>query len=290
MKKHTIGVINSALAAISYGTNPLFALPMFGFGLGVNSVLFYRYFFAVIIYFFWLKFFKKVSLKITKEQGFFLFILSAFFSLSSLLLFMAFKYMPSGLACTILFIYPVLVALISFIFFKEKITLQTLLAITFTILGIFQLYSGEISFNFKGIFLVLMSGLCYALYMVFVRQIKSVKTMKSEILSFYVMLFGLSVYIFNLKFCINLEPLPNFLSFLCALGLAVIPTIISLETITIGIKLIGSTKTAVLGALEPITALFFGIMVFGEVLTFKIFIGIILIFIGVNMIILKKSK
>ena len=68
MKRQTIGILNGAIAAASYGTNPLFALPMYAGGIGVNSVLFYRYAIAVAIYFLWLKFVKKTSLKITLKD------------------------------------------------------------------------------------------------------------------------------------------------------------------------------------------------------------------------------
>ena len=62
MKRKVLGLINGSIAAASYGTNPLFALPLYAGGIGVNSVLFYRYFIAVIIYGIWIKFFKKISL------------------------------------------------------------------------------------------------------------------------------------------------------------------------------------------------------------------------------------
>ena len=116
MNRRTIGFINGAIAAASYGTNPLFALPMYSAGIDANSVLFYRYAIAVIIYGLWLKFKKKISFKIHKSEILPLLFLGLFFSLSSLTLFMAFKYIEAGIACTILFIYPVLVALIMAIF------------------------------------------------------------------------------------------------------------------------------------------------------------------------------
>ena len=104
------------------------------------------------------------------------------------------------------------------------------------------------------------------------------------------MLFGLSVYIWNLKFCTELQSLNSLFTLACAFGLAIFPTIISLETITFGIKFIGATKTAIIGALEPLTALFFGVTLFGETLSLKIFCGIGLILSGVILVILNKNK
>lgn len=292
MNSNTKGILNGIIASTSYGMNPLFGLPLYAIGIGVNSVLFYRYFLAVIVYFIWLKFFKKASLKISRQEIIPLFFLGIFFSLSSLTLFEAFHYIEAGIACTILFIYPVMVAIIMSIFFKEKVTKTVIFAILLTSIGIILLYKGkpDTALSIKGILIVLTSALLYALYIVGVKNIKPVKAMNSARLSFYVMLFGLIVYIVNLKFCTTLQMLPNLKAWLFAIGLALFPTIISLETITIAIQLIGSTNTAILGALEPLTAIFFGILFFHEQLTLRISIGIILILFGVFLIISRKMK
>lgn len=292
MKNHTKGILSGIIASTSYGMNPLFGLPLYAQGINVNSVLFYRYFFAVLIYFIWLKCFKKMSLKISKQELCPLFFLGIFFSLSSLTLFEAFHYIEAGIACTILFIYPVIVAVIMAIFFREKITKTVLTAILLTSIGIALLYNGKpnTTLSLKGILIVLSSALLYALYIVGVKNIKSIKAMNSGRLSFYVMLFGLLVYVVNLKFCTTLQPLTTPTSWLFAIGLALFPTIISLETITIAIQLIGSTNTAILGALEPLTAIFFGILFFNEQLTIRISVGVILILFGVFLIISRKIK
>lgn len=292
MNSNTKGILNGIIASTSYGMNPLFGLPLYAIGIGVNSVLFYRYFLAVIIYFIWLKFLKKASLKISRQEIIPLFFLGIFFSLSSLTLFEAFHYIEAGIACTILFIYPVMVAIIMSIFFKEKVTKTVIFAILLTSIGIILLYKGkpDTALSIKGILIVLTSALLYALYIVGVKNIKPVKAMNSARLSFYVMLFGLIVYIVNLKFCTTLQMLPNLKAWLFAIGLSLFPTIISLETITIAIQLIGSTNTAILGALEPLTAIFFGILFFHEQLTLRISIGIILILFGVFLIISRKMK
>lgn len=290
MKRQVTGVINGAIAAASYGTNPLFGLPLYKGGIGVNSVLFYRYAIAVAIYFLWLKLHKKVSLKITLKEFWPLMFLGLFFSLSSLTLFEAFKYIEAGIACTILFIYPVLVAVMMTAFFKEKMTKTVIFSILLTSAGIVLLYKGKsgMDLNLHGVLMVFSSALLYALYIIGVKNIPVVKHIKSEKLSFYVMLFGLLVYVFNLKFCTQLQIIDNPWLWLCAAALALFPTVISLETITISIKLIGSTTTAILGALEPLTAIFFGVLLFHEQLTFRIITGVILILAGVILIVTRK--
>ena len=292
MNRRVKGILNGAIASASYGTNPLFGLPLFAAGIGINSVLFYRYALAVVIYGLWLKFVKKTALNISRKEFLPLLILGIFFSLSSLTLYDAFNYIEAGIACTILFIYPVLVAVIMALFFKEKITKTVISSILLTSIGIILLYKGKtgLSLNLYGVGIVFLSALLYALYIVGVKNIKAVKHINRAKMSFYVMLFGLLVYIINLKFCTQLQILDKPYLWLLAIGLSVFPTIISLETITISIKLVGSTTTAILGALEPLTALFFGVLIFHEQLTVRICMGVALILLGVLLIVTRKKK
>ncbi len=283
------GVLYGAVAASSYGMNPLFALPLYNHGVGVNSTLFYRYVIAVVFLFLWIKI-KKHSFYITIRQCWKLFWLGILFSLSSLFLFMSYNYMDAGVASTILFIYPVLVAMIMTVFYKEKLTLQTGLSIMCTLFGVYFLYTGKPNGNLDlfGMLLVFLSALSYAIYIVAVNK-TSLKYLQPEKLTFYVLLFGSIVYIINTGFCTNIETIPAWYLWINAFGLALLPTIVSIETMAVSIKLLGATPAAILGTLEPVTALFFGVTVFHEVLTFKIIYGIILILAAVVGVILKPD-
>ncbi len=292
MSRKFIGTIFGIVASTSYGTNPLFALPLYSAGISVNSVLFYRYSLALIIYYILLKFIKKVSFKISFKDIIPLIVLSILFAGSSITLFNAFKYIDSGVACTILFIYPIFVALIMSLFFKEKVTKTTISALFLTSIGIILLYNGKLDqkLNTTGIMYILTSALFYALYIVSVKKIKGVRTIPSEKMTFYVILFSLPIFIYNLNFCTQLQVINSPMLWLNVIGLAIFPTIISIEATNVAIKLIGSTYTAILGALEPLTAIFFGVLLFHEVLTTRIIIGIVLILTGVILIILRKKK
>ena len=108
-------------------------------------------------------------------------------------------------------------------------------------------------------------------------------------LSFYALLFGLSVFVVKLDFLTDIDPMqPLLVPWLCLIGLSVFPTIISLVTMTIAIHDIGSIPVSILGALEPLTALIFGIFVFGEKITPTNGIGILLIIAAVTLIVVAK--
>ena len=56
--------------------------------------------------------------------------------------------------------------------------------------------------------------------------------------------------------------------------LALIPTVVSLVLMTVAVHAIGSTPTAVMGALEPLTAVVIGVTIFGELFTARLAAGI----------------
>ena len=285
----TKGFILGAIAAASYGMNPLFTLPLYSAGMSVDTVLFYRYSLAVIVLGIMMKF-QKQSFAIKSLDLLPLFIMGLLFAFSSLFLFMSYNYMDAGIASTILFVYPVLVAIIMAVVFKEKVSPITMFSIALAFVGISMLCKspGGQTLSLVGITFVFLSSLSYAIYIVGVNR-SSLKDMPIAKLTFYVLLFGLSVYVVRLQFCTELQVIPTPMLWINAVSLAVFPTVISLVTMTKAIHYIGSTPTAILGALEPVTALFFGVLVFGEQLTPRIILGILMVITAVTLIIGGKS-
>ena len=285
----TKGFILGAIAAASYGMNPLFTLPLYSAGMSVDTVLFYRYSLAVIVLGIMMKF-QKQSFAIKRVDVLPLCIMGLLFAFSSLFLFMSYNYMDAGSASTILFVSPVLVAIIMAVVFKEKVSPITMFSIALAFVGISMLCKspGGQTLSLVGITFVFLSSLSYAIYIVGVNR-SSLKDMPIAKLTFYVLLFGLSVYVVRLQFCTELQVIPTPMLWINAVSLAVFPTVISLVTMTKAIHYIGSTPTAILGALEPVTALFFGVLVFGEQLTPRIILGILMVITAVTLIIGGKS-
>ena len=279
------GYALGSIASISYGLNPLFALPLYATGIQVDSVLFYRYAFAVVMMAVLMKLNGK-SFALKKNEILPLVVMGLLFSFSSLFLFQSFHYMDAGIASTILFVYPVMVALIMAVFFKERLSLIKIASIAMAFAGISMLYKGEggVSLSAIGVAYVLASSLVYAIYIVGVNH-SVLKTMSGLKLTFYAILFGMSIYVVRLRGCMDLQPLVETSQWVNAVGLALFPTLLSLVTITKAIHHIGATPAAILGALEPVTALFVGVMVFGEHLTGGNVVGILLILSAVTLIV-----
>lgn len=285
----TRGYMLGAVAAASYGLNPLFTLPLYGAGMGTDSVLFYRYLLAVAMLGA-LMLFRRESFALRRRDILPLAAMGLLFSFSSLFLFESYRHMDAGVASTILFLYPVLVAVIMAVGFHEKTSRATVVSILLAFAGVALLCQGGDGrmLSLAGVALVFFSSLCYAVYIVGVNR-SSLRELPTEKLTFYALLFGLSVYVFRLRLCADLQAVPRPGLWINAVSLALFPTIVSLVTMAGAIRLIGSTPTAILGALEPVTALFFGVLVFGEQLTPRIVSGVVLILVAVTLIIGGKS-
>jgi len=268
------GCVLGAVAAASYGLNPLFTLPLYEAGMGVDSVLFYRYLLAAAMLGA-LMLVRRQSFAVRRRDLVPLAVMGLLFSFSSLFLFESYNHMDAGIASTILFLYPVLVAVIMAVGFHEKVSRITMLSILLAFTGIAMLYKGGGEpLSFLGVALVFRSSL---------------RGLPTEKLTFYALLFGLSVYVVRLRFCADLQAIPTPGLWINAVSLALFPTIVSLVTMAAAIRAIGSTPTAILGALEPLTALFFGVVVFGERLTLRIVLGVVLILVAVTLIIAGRS-
>ena len=129
------GIICGILAAVCYGTNPFGALPLYEEGVNTASVLFYRFFMAVLMLAIML-IVRRKDFSVTKGELMVLGSLGMLFAASSITYYQSFHFMDAGIASTILFVYPVMVAVIMATFFREKVTVSTVTSIILALVGI----------------------------------------------------------------------------------------------------------------------------------------------------------
>lgn len=285
IKGFAYGIITSA----TFGLIPLFTLPLMGKGMQFDSILFYRFLFAAITLT-GIMSCKKESFHVDKREIPVLILLGFFYTASAMFLFWGYNFMSAGIATTLHFTYPIFVTLIMLLFFREKTSWITILAIGLAICGVARLSigDGELKLSALGVFIVLLSAVGYALYITTVNKSR-VRAMTGRKLTFYV--FVVSTVLFAIKALTNggIQPIPDAMSVVNLILLAIVPTVISNITLVKAVHNIGGTLTAVLGAMEPVTAVFVGVLIFGEPLTFNLTLGILLIIIAVTMIILSKT-
>ena len=289
-KTKYIGILCAILSAVCYGTNPLGALHLYEEGVNTATVLAHRFGLAVIMLAV-VMLIKREPFKVTRQEFKVLFSLGILFAASSITYYQSFHFMDAGIASTILFVYPVMVAVIMALFFKERVTAMTVAAIAMSLVGIGLLYKGETgaSLSAMGIVLCVLSSLAYAVYIVVVNQ-SSIR-MSSFKVTFYAMLvceITLILYSFTSPE-LYLHALPSARAWAFAVWLSVVPTILSLVFMTVAVHHVGATPTAILGALEPLTAVAIGVVVFGEMLTPRLIVGIIFILFAVMLVVLGKD-
>lgn len=284
------GYLFAAIAAASYGTNPIFAIPLYREGISVTSVLFMRYAMAVAIMFFATMIKSPKAFVIKPKYVGLLAFMGILMVLSSIALFESYKYLSAGIASTLLFFYPVMVAVIMAIFYKERLTKKSWTCLVTAFLGVVILSKNDDGgfISLLGLTLVMLSSLSYAIYLVYINR-GPMKKINTSTITFYVILGGFLVMI---PYCLldgGLMLPKTTPAWINAIGLGFFPTVISLIFTSRAIALIGSTETAIFGALEPLTAVILGILILGETLTITPAIGMILIFVSVTVLMMKKK-
>lgn len=279
LKGYAYGLISS----ISYGLIPLFILPIKQANFPIDTTLFYRFFFSALIVGVYLLI-KKKSFKIELKQIPVLIILGLLYGISADALFLGYDYLSAGIASTLLFVYPLIVAIIMAVFFKEKLTVSAIVAIAFVLAGVILLSfkDGKFELNPIGLGIVFISALGYGLYIVTVNKSKA-KEIKGFTLSFYSFLFTTIYYAIKMiiqkeSFVLpSLELTFNFFTF------AFVTTVISSIALIFAIKEIGSTATSILGASEPVVAVGVSVLLFGENFSWSLGLGIFMIILGVTL-------
>lgn len=282
-----MGYILALISSAAFGLIPLFSLPLLHAGMSAESVLFYRFFFGALLMGCVVLARRDPLAGPLSELGR-LAAMSALYMLAALLMILGFAYLPSGVAATLQFLYPVMVMLIMVIFFREKLRLTTVCAILLALCGVFLLGGGmgdNKAVQPLGVVLLLLSALSNALYIVGLHVAKPRK-MTGLVVTFWVLAFGALICLAN-ALATRTFSLPDTLEELgVAFLLAAVTAALSNLTLVLAVQRIGSTMTSVLGVMEPPTAVCVGILIFNEPSSAGLWIGMSLICLAVLVVML----
>lgn len=291
-KNAIIGYPAGIITGITYGLNPLFGVPLMKEGAAIESILFFRYAIAVLFLGGFLLL-SRQSFKISWKQAGVLLILGLLYTSSSVFLFEAYNYIASGLATTIIFLYPVLVAIIM-VFLRVVPSWPVWLSIILTFVGVVIMTQSDSTqtINPIGVILSLGSALVYALFIVIINRSKIISNISNSLLTFYALTVGAIIFLGKITLSdIHITTgLTGNMTWLNLVGLAILPTVVSTATLAIATRNIGATKASVLGVFEPVTAILIGTVVFGEALTTNIIVGILLSIAAITFMIAKTKR
>ena len=280
MKDIVKGYLCAFISAFTYGLIPLFMIPIKkAESFSVDATLFYRFLIAsgAILLFLC---YQKQRLRIGLREGLIMSILGLLYALSAEFLFLAYDHLSPGIASTIFFSYPIIVALVLVLFYKEKITFPTILSLLLVVAGVGVLSIKEGStINYVGLGISLLGALVYALYILIINKVR-IEASGVKI-SFYSMLFS-SLYFWVKTLILGESIAIPSLSLVGDIALfAIITTSLSLVALVYAVRYIGSTPTVIMGAFEPIVAVLISVGLFGEALTSSLIIGGMVIIAGV---------
>lgn len=207
--------------------------------------------------------------------------------ISSLTLFQSYNYMNSGIASTLLFVYPVMVAVLMTFFFHERFRATTALCLVIMTGGLVLLLRAPegMEVSGTGVVLVMLSSLTYAIYLVMTNVSRAVQSIPTLKLLFWQLAFGSMVFLFMFAIGTPFTPVPCASDWVNLAALAALPTVVSLGCTTVAIHCIGSTSTAIFGALEPVTAVALSILTLNQTITPRELWGGLLIVIATTMVV-----
>ena len=289
------GVFYASISSASFGFSPLFSLGLLAAGLSDFDVLSYRWLIAALVLMTY-AFSKKKTLRINSfDEAWKIILLSLLRSVTSITLLLGYANISSGIASTINFMYPVIVAICMMIFFGERRSYLDFLAIIGAILGVYLLASGdsivvEGGNTRLGLICSLISAVSFAAYYIVMKQTKADKIEVVKFTTWIMMLSALYFIVCAFVFDGKLTIVTDVKIWGYILGLGLWATMVSNITGVKAIRRIGPTQTSILGALQPVTAVILGVIFLHEHLYIRSCIGICLILTAVSIIVMHQQR
>lgn len=288
------GIFYAILSSASFGFSPLFSLGLITAGLSNFDVLSYRWGIAGIVLMIYAAC-KGKTLRMNSFDEFWkIVLLSALRAITSVTLLIGYANISSGIASTINFMYPVIVALCMMFFFGEHKSIVDIIAIAVSIFGVYLLASGDSLIveggdTRLGLACSLISAFSFAAYYILMKKLKADKIEVVKFTTWVMMLSAVYFIICAFAFEGKLTMVTDGKSWLYILGLGLWSTMISNFTGVKAVRRIGPTLTSILGALQPVTAVILGVVFLHEHLYLKSLIGIILILAAVTVVVMHQN-
>lgn len=289
------GIFYAAISSASFGFSPLFSIGLLAAGLSNFDVLSYRWGIAGLVLMIY-AFCKKKTLRLLSwDETWKVILLSILRSITSITLLIGYANISSGIASTINFMYPIIVAICMMLFFGDRKSPVDIIAIAVSIFGVYLLASGDSLIveggNTRlGLTCSLISAFSFAAYYIVMKQVKADKIEVVKFTTWIMLLSALYFIVCAFIFEGKLTMVKDGMSWLYILGLGLWSTMISNFTGVKAVRRIGPTLTSILGALQPVTAVVLGVLFLHEHLYTKSLIGIILILVAVTIVVLHQKK
>ncbi|PCE63980.1 DMT family transporter [Sediminicola luteus] len=284
------GALLAVLGVVLFSSKAVMVKWAYRFGVGTVDLLLFRMLFALPFYVgvvFWGENRSKLTELGLKEILQLLFLGFVGYYLASLLDFMGLKYIKAGLERVVLFVYPTLVVLLSWLFFKERLSKKGWWAIGVTYIGVLVVFFPELELGgvhvLLGTALVFGSAFTYAIYIVGSGRL--IPRLGSARFTAYSMIVA-SVCVFihyGFQAQGGLWEYPwqvYFIGVLMALFATVIPSFL----IAAAIKRMGASRFSIFGSLGPVSTILLAYVFLGERIGGWQWLGMGIVILGVRLV------
>lgn len=289
------GIFYAIISSASFGFSPLFSIALMVAGLSHFDILTYRWGIAALVLMIYATIRGKTLKLNSFDEVWKIILLSALRAVTSITLLIGYANIASGIASTINFMYPVVVALCMMLFYGEKKSAANIISIAMSIFGVYLLAHGdglivEGGDTTLGLVCSIISAFSFAAYYIVMKRTKADKI---EVVKFTTWIMLMSAVYFLIGGLVTeggISLVTDSRSWLYILGLGLWSTMVSSFTGVKAIRRIGPTLTSILGALQPLTAVILGVIFLDEHLGVKTVLGIALILVAVTIVVIHQGK
>ena len=237
--------------------------------------------------------FKKLKIRL-KDMWQFVLIGIASILTMSITYFESIKHSSLSLASILLYTAPMMVTLMSALFYKEKMTKRKIICLMAAFAGIVMISGLDSRVNISTVGLVygLLSAFSYALYSIIGKLI--LKKYEPITVSSYAFIFAAigALFICDIphmaEIAVNTPSL--WYTLIIMLGTGVVSAAIPYTLYTLGLKYVPAGKASILACVEPLTATIIGICFYGDRFGMVSAVGIVLIMTAVGVLSFPVSK
>ncbi|XMO22933.1 DMT family transporter [Leptospira sp. 'Mane'] len=297
IKKEWQGAILVLIGAILFSAKAVVVKLTYQYPLGALTSLFFRMLFA-FPFLIWIAVSEEKKLgraHLTKKEWFSVFFMGIVgYYLASLFDFLGLQYITAGLERIILFVYPTLVVILSFLFLKKKIHAREIFALLLTYTGVAIAYSQDLKVGAAkdvslGAFFILLSALTYAIYLMGTGSLIP-KLGAQRYTALALAISSLAVFVHFGLFG-KWEELNQPVSlYLLTFFMGTVNTVLPAIFVSEGIKRVGSKEAAIIGSVGPMSTLFLAYWFLGETITFFHTLGTFFVLFGVFWISSRKKE
>jgi drug/metabolite transporter (DMT)-like permease len=288
------GVFYAIISSCSFGFSPLFSIGLLAAGLTNFDVLSYRWAVAAIVLMIYAASKRKTLRLASFDEAWKVIVLSLLRSITSITLLLGYANIASGIASTINFMYPVVVAACMMLFFGERKSPVNIISILISIFGVYLLASGdglkvEGGNTALGLTCSIISAFSFAAYYILMKQVKADKIEVVKLTTWIMLLSAVYFIICGFIFDGRITLVSDIRLWGYIAGLGLWSTMVSNFTGVKAVRRIGPTMTSILGALQPLTAVILGVLFLNEHLGVRTIAGISIIMVTVTFIVAHQQ-